>query len=471
MTPKRRDSCVALSTGRALRPQWILRRRAPSDKQMSNSKIGAVVRVSLGNFLEMYDFMVFGYYAAAIGRAFFPTHNEYASLMLSFMTFGTGYLMRPLGAVVLGTYIDQHGRRKGLLLTLLLMAIGTLSIGVMPGYERIGLFAPFLIVVGRLLQGLSAGVEVGGASVYLAEIATPGRKGFFVAWQSGSQQIAVVFAALLGLILSSTLRPEQMAGWGWRVPLLIGSMLIPFLLLLRRSLAETDDFKGRKHHLNAREIRRSMMVNWRLVLLGMMLSLTTTVTFYLITAYMPTYGTSVLHLSAAASMLVTLVVGVSNLCWLPLMGALSDRFGRRPLLLLFSTIALLTPYPLLLWLVSMPSFERLLAAALWLSMIFGSYNGAMVVFLTEIMPADVRVSGFSFSYSLATGIFGGFTPAVSTWLIHETGNSAMPGLWMAFAGLMSLLASLVLTSRSFQRRTNEGRQTVDAVHILTIGQR
>jgi MFS family permease len=438
---------------------------------MSKSKIGAVVRVSLGNFLEMYDFMVFGYYAAAIGRAFFPTHNEYASLMLSFMTFGTGYLMRPLGAVVLGAYIDQHGRRKGLLLTLLLMAIGTLSIGIMPGYERIGLFAPFLIVVGRLLQGLSAGVEVGAASVYLAEIATPGRKGFFVAWQSGSQQIAVVFAALLGLILSSTLRPEQMAGWGWRVPLLIGSMLIPFLLLLRRSLPETDDFKVRKHHLNAREIRRSMIVNWRLVLLGMMLSLTTTVTFYLITAYMPTYGTSVLHLSAAASMLVTLLVGVSNLCWLPLMGALSDRFGRRPPLLLFSTIALLTPYPVLLWLVSLPSFERLLAAALWLSMIFGSYNGAMVVFLIEIMPADVRVSGFSFSYSLATGIFGGFTPAVSTWLIHETGNSAMPGLWMAFAGLMSLLASLVLTSRSFQRRTNEGRQTVDAVHILTVGQR
>ena len=438
---------------------------------MRDSKVAAVVRVSSGNFLEMYDFTVFGYYAAAIGRAFFPTHNEYASLMLSFMTFGTGYLMRPLGAVVLGAYIDHHGRRKGLLLTLLLMAIGTLSIGVMPGYERIGLFAPLLIVVGRLLQGLSAGVEVGGASVYLAEIATPGRKGFFVAWQSGSQQIAVVFAAFLGLILSSTLRPEQMAGWGWRVPLLIGSMLIPFLLVLRRSLAETDEFKARKHHPQVREIWGSMMTNWRLVILGMMLTLTTTVTFYLITAYMPTYGTSVLHLSAATSMLVTLFVGLSNLCWLPVMGALSDRLGRRPLLLLFSTIALLTPYPVLLWLVGAPSFERLLVAALWLSMIFGSYNGAMVVFLTEIMPAEVRVSGFSFSYSLATGIFGGFTPAVSTWLIHETGNSAMPGVWMAFAGLMSLVATLVLTSRSFQRRANESRQAVDAVHVLPIGQR
>jgi len=437
----------------------------------SGSGIGAVVRVAAGNFLEMYDFMVFGYYAAAIGRAFFPTQNEYASLMLSFMTFGTGYLMRPLGAVVLGAYVDHHGRRKGLLLTLSLMAVGTVSIGVMPGYETIGLFAPLLVVAGRLLQGLSAGVEVGGVSVYLAEIATPGRKGFFVSWQSASQQVAVIFAALIGLVLSSTLRPEQMAGWGWRVPLLIGSMLIPFLLLLRRSLTETDDFRARKHHPSTSEIWRTVIANWPLMILGMMLSITTTVTFYLITAYMPTYGSGVLHLSTSSSMLVTLLVGISNFCLLPLMGALSDRVGRRPLLLLFSTIALVTPYPVLLWLVSAPSFGRLLAAALWFSMIFGSYNGSMVVFLTEVMPANVRVSGFSFAYSLATGIFGGFTPAVSTWLIHETGNAAMPGAWLALAGLMGLISTLILTSRGFQNGAHKSRGTVDAVHELPVGQR
>src|ERR1044071_2656423 len=214
---------------------------------MKNRKIGDVIRVSLGNFLEMYDFMVFGYYAAAIGRAFFPTQNEYASLMLSFMTFGTGYLMRPLGAVVLGAYIDHHGRRKGLLLTLLLMAVGTLSIAMMPGYEMIGLFAPLLIVVGRLLQGLSAGVEVGGASVYLAEIATPGRKGFFVSWQSGSQQLAVVVAALSGVALHSFLTPQQVDGWGWRLPLIAGCLMIPALFLIRRSLVETEEFRQRKH--------------------------------------------------------------------------------------------------------------------------------------------------------------------------------------------------------------------------------
>jgi MFS family permease len=211
------------------------------------------------------------------------------------------------------------------------------------------------------------------------------------------------------------------------------------------------------------------MSNWRLVILGMMLTTTTTVTFYLITAYMPTYGSSVLHLSTKSSMLVTLCVGISNFCFLPLMGALSDKVGRRPLLLIFSTIALVTPYPVLLWLVSAPSFERLLAAALWFSMIFGSYNGSMVVFLTEIMPVNVRVSGFSFAYSLATGLFGGFTPAVSTYLIHATGNRAMPGLWLSFAGLMGLTATLVLTSRGFVRRTQQSGRAVNAVHELPVG--
>src|SRR4051812_40014874 len=174
-------------------------------------KIASVIRVSSGNFLEMYDFFVFGYFASAIGKAFFPGGSEFAQLMLAFMTFGAGYLMRPLGAIVLGVYIDRHGRRKGLLLTLGLMAIGTLSIAVTPGYATIGLVAPLLVLAGRLLQGLSAGVELGGVSVYLAEIASPGRKGFFVSWQSASQQVAVALAAVVGIVLAFTLRADQMA--------------------------------------------------------------------------------------------------------------------------------------------------------------------------------------------------------------------------------------------------------------------
>src|SRR5438128_1322850 len=181
----------------------------------------------------MYDFMVFGYYASAIGRAFFPTGNEFASLMLSLMTFGAGFLMRPLGAIVLGAYMDKRGRRAGLLASLGLMALGTTLIAVMPGYATIGILAPVLVLCARLMQGFSQGAEAGGVSVYLAEIATPGRKGFYVAWQSATNQVAVIFAALLGLLLTANLQRQQMMAWGWRVPLLVGSAMIPFLFLMR----------------------------------------------------------------------------------------------------------------------------------------------------------------------------------------------------------------------------------------------
>ena len=206
-----------------------------------------VIRVTTGNFLEMYDFMIFGY-AAAIGRAFFPQTSQSASLMLSLATFGVGFLMRPLGALVLGAYIDRRGRRAGLMLTLALMSAGTLSIACMPGYQAIGILAPLLVVAGRLLQGFSAGVELGGVSVYLSEIATPGHKGFYVSWQSASQQCAVIFAALLGVVLKPSLSAAQMDAWGWRIPFLVGCLIIPFLFLLRRSLAETEDFLSRKRH-------------------------------------------------------------------------------------------------------------------------------------------------------------------------------------------------------------------------------
>jgi MFS family permease len=405
------------------------------------SKIWAVVRVSSGNFLEMYDFMVFGYYAAAIGKAFFPSDSAFASLMLSLMTFGVGFLMRPVGALVLGAYTDRRGRRAGLLLTLGLMSVGIFSIACMPGYATIGLLAPLLVVVGRLLQGFSAGMELGGVSVYLSEIATPGHKGFYVSWQSGSQQIAVMFAASVGVVLNGILPPEKMQQWGWRVPLLLGCIIVPFLFRLRKSLAETDEFVARKSRPSTSEILRSLGNNWRIVLVGTFMVTMTTVSFYMITAYTPTFGNSVLHLGSTDSLIVTLCVGASNLFWLPVMGALSDRIGRRPLLFGCTVLLLLTAYPAMLWLVREPSFGRLLAVELWLSFIYGSYNGAMVVFLTEIMPVDVRTSGFALAYSLATAIFGGFTPALCTYLIHISGNRAIPGLWLSFAAACGLIAT------------------------------
>jgi MFS family permease len=408
------------------------------------TKILNVVRVSSGNFLEMFDFMVFGYYASSIGRTFFPNENAFASLMLALMTFGAGFLMRPVGAIILGAYIDRFGRRAGLILTLALMAIGTFLIAALPGYAVIGVAAPIVILISRLVQGFSAGVELGGVSVYLSEIATPGHRGFYVSWQSASQQVAVMFAALIGVMLHALFPPAIMEQWGWRVPFWIGCLIIPLLFLLRRSLAETDEFLAREQHPTIPQILHTLAANWVVVVIGLMMVTMTTVSFYLITAYTPTFGQEVLRLSPLESLTVTLCVGISNFIWLPIMGGVSDRIGRRPVLVTFTLATLLTSYPMMFWLVAEPSFLRLLLVELWLSFLYGSYNGGMVVMLTEIMPMDVRTTGFSLAYSLATALFGGNTPAICTYLIHITGNKAMPAVWMSAAALIGLVAALMV---------------------------
>ena len=406
------------------------------------AKIKTVVRVASGNFLEMYDFMIFGYFSAAIGRAYFPATSEFASLMFAMTTFAVGFMIRPLGALFLGAYIDHIGRRKGLLVTLTLMSVGTLTVALVPGYETIGLLAPILVVLGRLCQGFSAGVELGGVSVYLSEIATPGHKGFYVAWQSGSQQVAVVFAGVLGYMLSKVMPPEALMIWGWRIPLIVGCLIIPFIFLIRRTLQETDEFVARKHHPSPTEIYASLLTHWRIIGTGVCMVVLTSVSFYTITAYTPTFGKEILKLSASDALLVTLCVGLSNLFWLPTMGSLSDRIGRRPLLVTFATLAILTAYPTMSWLVAEPSFSRLMAVELWLSFVYASYNGAMVVHLTEIVPAAVRTAGFSVAYSLATTV-GGSTPVIVTYLIHQTGNRAMPGAWLSLAAGIALVATWI----------------------------
>ncbi|ROM94294.1 MFS transporter [Pseudomonas brassicacearum] len=417
----------------------------------ARSKASAIFRVTSGNFLEQFDFFLFGFYATYIAAAFFPASSEFASLMMTFAVFGAGFLMRPLGAVILGAYIDDVGRRKGLIVTLSIMASGTILIVLVPGYETIGLFAPALVLIGRLLQGFSAGAELGGVSVYLAEIATPGRKGFFTSWQSASQQVAIVIAAALGYALNQWMPATVIADWGWRIPFFVGCMIVPFIFLLRRNLEETAEFTARRHRPTMRQVFGTLLQNWQIVIAGMLMVALTTTAFYLITVYAPTFGKTVLHLSTSDALLVTLLVGVSNFCWLPLGGALSDRIGRRPVLVAMTLLTLATAYPALSYLVQAPSFINMLLVLLWLSFIYGLYNGAMVAALTEIMPVEVRVAGFSLAYSLATAVFGGFTPAISTFLIQYSGDKAAPGYWMSFAALCALCATLYLYRRSTGR--------------------
>src|SRR6202521_5205548 len=331
------------------------------------SRIGAILRATSGNFLEQFDFFLFGFYASYIAKAFFPSENETAALLNTFGVFWLGALMRPVGAIVLGAYIDQIGRRKGLIVTLAIMAAGTVTIAICPAYATIGVAAPVIVLIGRLLQGFSAGVELGGVSVYLSEIATPGNKGFYTSFQSASQQVAIFVAAIIGFVLSEMMPAATVAEWGWRIPFFIGCLIIPFIFFLRRTLEETPAFLAMKKHPSTSEVFSSAAVNWKIIVLGMMMAVLTTTTFYFVTVYTPTFGKSVLKLSSQDALLVTLLVAVTNFIWNPVGGAVSDRLGRKPVLLTIACLSLLTTYPALHWLVAAPTFGKMLAGAMMVS--------------------------------------------------------------------------------------------------------
>jgi MFS transporter, MHS family, citrate/tricarballylate:H+ symporter len=422
------------------------------------SRIGAILRATSGNFLEQFDFFLFGFYASAIAKAFFPAQNETAALLNTFGVFWLGALMRPVGAIVLGAYIDRIGRRKGLIVTLAIMAAGTVVITLCPTYATIGIAAPIIVLAGRLLQGFSAGVELGGVSVYLAEIATPGNRGFYTSFQSASQQVAIVVAAIIGFGLSELMPADTVAAWGWRIPFFVGCLIIPVIFVLRRTLEETPAFLAMKTHPTTSEVFSSAAVNWRIIVLGMMLAAMTTVTFYFVTVYTPTFGKNVLKLSSQDALLVTLLVGITNFIWNPVGGALSDRIGRKPVLLAIAGLSFVTAYPALLWLTAAPTFGKLLAVEMMFSLYFGVYSGTMLGALVEVVPAHVRTTCFSLAFALAAALFGTFTPFASTMLIDRTGDKASPGFWLMCAAASGFIAALAI----YRSSAVEARETVTA---------
>jgi MHS family citrate/tricarballylate:H+ symporter-like MFS transporter len=408
------------------------------------NRLGAILRATSGNFLEQFDFFLFGFYASYIAKAFFPSENETAALLNAFGVFWLGALMRPVGAIVLGAYIDRIGRRKGLIVTLAIMAAGTVTIALCPTYASIGLAAPVIVLIGRLLQGFSAGVELGGVSVYLSEIATPGNKGFYTSFQSASQQVAIFVAAIIGFVLSEMMAADTVASWGWRIPFFIGCLIIPFIFFLRRTLEETPEFLAMKKHPSTSEVFSSAAVNWKIIVLGMMLAAMTTVTFYFVTVYTPTFGKTVLKLSSQDALLVTLLVAVTNFIWNPVGGALSDRVGRKPVLLAIAGLSFVTAYPALLWLTAAPTFGKMLAVELMFSLYFGVYSGTMLGALVEVVPAHIRTTCFSLAFALAAALFGTFTPFAATSLIAMTGDRASPGFWLMCAAASGFVAAMVI---------------------------
>jgi len=406
-----------------------------------------IVAASLGNAMEWFDFLVYGYFAVTISKVFFPNENETASLLLTLGTFGAAYVVRPVGAIVIGAYTDRYGRRAGLTLSILLMVIGTTMTAVTPGYATIGLAAPILILLARLTQGFSVGGEFGSAVTFLAE-QTASRKGFVASWQWASTGITGFLASGFGLALSSILSAEQLTEWGWRVPFLFGILVGPVGVYIRRRLDETPEYvEIEPARTPVRDMLRAYPIE---ALLAVGVSAISNSSAYII-LYIPTYAMKELHLPQATGFTATLVGAVILGIASPFAGHLSDKFGRGGILAGTAWLFLLTTYPLFFLMVAFPSLATAIFAAGWLSLVKAGYSGVLPSQLSELFPTQVRGIGVSLSFAIAVTIFGGFTPFVATWLIAMTGNSLSPSFYIMLTAAVSLVALGFVRRRCYPR--------------------
>jgi MFS transporter, MHS family, proline/betaine transporter len=378
---------------------------------------------------------------------FFPSGNETASLLLTLGTFSVSFLVRPVGAIVIGAYTDRAGRKAGLTLSILLMVVGTTMTALMPGYARIGVAAPLLILAARLLQGFSVGGEFGSAVTFLAE-QTASRKGFVASWQWASTGITGLLASSFGIVLTSALSPAQLVEWGWRVPFLFGILVGPVGLYIRRRLDETPEYVEIKPtRAPVRDLLRDHPIE---ALLAMGASVISNSSAYII-LYIPTYAMKQLHLPQATGFTATLVGAVILGIVSPFAGHLSDKFGRSGILKSTAWLFFLTVYPVFYLMVAFPSLATAIFAAGWLSLVKAGYSGVLPSQLAELFPTPIRGIGVSLSFAVAVTIFGGFTPFVATGLIAVTGNSLSPSFYIMFTAALSIIALAFVRRRRYPR--------------------
>lgn len=396
----------------------------------------AIIAASIGNALEWFDFAIYGFFAATIAKLFFPSSNEATSLLIALATFGAPFFMRPLGAIVIGSFADRYGRKSALVLTMAAMMIGTGIIAFAPTYQTLGIFAACLVVVARLIQGFSAGGEFGSATTFLAE-QNPARRGFYSSWQFASQAVTTIMATGVGAAITGFLDQSQLESWGWRIPFFIGLLIGPVGFYIRRHLDETEEFKSSTpSHAPLREtIDRSKM---RLLIALGSVTLCTVATYTIL--FMPIYATRQLGLPAAGSFIATLITGVVQLVLMPMVGAWSDRIGRTPVSIASAIIVVLTAYPAFVWLASHPTLMTLIIVQGFMGVLMAGYMGALPAFMSDLFPTSLRTTGISISYALGVAIFGGFAPFINAWLIQTTGNNVAPSFYLTFAALVSLVA-------------------------------
>ena len=408
-----------------------------------SATMGAMV---LGNVLEFYDFAVYAYLAAILGRNFFPAGSETASLLSSFAVFGVGFVARPLGGFIIGRYGDRRGRKPALLLTVLLMAVGTGLIGILPTYARVGLAAPLLLTLARLIQGFSAGAEYGSAATFIVEWAPPGRRGLYGGIHIVGIYIGIGSGSAVAAVLTSAFGTAAMADWGWRVPFLIGAVIGPLGLLARRGIAESPVFveaeeHGRKETMPTGAILRTMAHAFCFAAMQAVLT-------YVFLGYFPTFTQRFAGLTPSQSLWSTAFAVATIVPIAVLSGALSDRIGRKPPMIASCVGFIVLAYPLFYIVLHGASFAGIMAVQVVASVVAGLFLGTMPATLVEMFTTGSRLMGLSTAFNASTGLFGGFAPFIATWLIAATGAPIAVAFFVIASAVLSLPAVLLLRETS-----------------------
>ncbi|HVA83374.1 MAG TPA: MFS transporter [Candidatus Binataceae bacterium] len=415
----------------------------PAESPSAVIPTSAVVATVLGNALEFYDFTTYAFFAVMIGHAFFPAQDPFVSLLLSVAAFGVGFITRPLGGIVIGAYADRAGRKPAMMLSIGLMAVGMVMLAATPSYAAIGLAAPLLVILARLLQGFALGGEVGPSTSYLLEAAPAGKRGQYGAWQIASQGAASALAGLLGVLLSFLLDDAAMQSWGWRIPFIVGVAIVPVGLIMRSRLQETVDLGARTTHSSARHVLSALLkYHLRPLVLALMLITSGTIATY-IGVYMTTYALSTLHMATGASMGATVVVGLCLLVFGSIGGWLSDRVGRKPVYLVSKLALTAVAYPAFVAI----NRHHTLAALLLMAGLMSALNalgGVVLVVIPELFPKSVRSAGLSTVYAVAVTVFGGTTQVVVAWLIHVTGDPLSPAWYLISTSAIGIVAILMV---------------------------
>ena len=419
-----------------------------------------IAGTTIGNALEFFDFTVFTFLMLVIGPLFFPAASGYGQLLLTTATFGVGFLMRPVGGMLIGSYADRHGRRAAMTLTLWLMGLGCALIAAAPTYAQMGVAGPVLMVLARLIQGFAAGGEVGASTTLLVEHAPADKRGFYSSWQFGSQSLGVMLGALTVAILTAALSKDQMQSWGWRVPFVIGILTVPVGAYIRRNLEETLEpagqtvgaqaAPGHAGASNHQPLRRVFAEHKGQVVKGILLVIGGMVCAQIIGFYMPAYANKELGLPATSTLFASVVLGAIGFVIAPFVGMLADRVGRKKVIFWSRAATVCVLLPCFQWLVAAPSTERLMAVIALLAVLLALQTAPVITMLPELFPKAVRTTGMSVVYGLGISVFGGFAQFFVTWLLHVTKNPMAPAWYLMVTVTLSTVVLFWIQDRTGQ---------------------